>query len=221
MSPPLLRWSPRCERSVVRATSAALDDLANALPAPIESISLRAWPLDFPDDIVVQRRAPYEARVDAIMYRQVLSELAHARGWDVHFYDAKEVVGQAVSMLGARADEVLHGPRATMGPPWAKDHRVARGDDRGRLNRSRSDRSVRRIGELDRVSCQRARVSCQPQVQRMSYRRHPAAIARLAGANRVPDLRHGYVDETRGAGGARRCRSRGGVVCRRVRWRRC
>ena len=111
--------------SVVRATSAALDELANALPAPIESISLRAWPLDFPDDIVVQRRAPYEARVDAIMYRKVLSELAHARGWGVHFYDAKDVVSQAVGLLGERADEVLHGPRATMGPPWAKDHRVA------------------------------------------------------------------------------------------------
>ena len=115
----------RVRASVVRATSAALDELANALPAPIESISLRAWPLDFPDDIVVQRRAPYEARVDAIMYRKVLSELAHARGWDVHLYDAKDVVGQAVSLLGERADEVLHGPRATMGPPWAKDHRVA------------------------------------------------------------------------------------------------
>jgi hypothetical protein len=45
-------------------------------------------PLDFPDDIAVQRRAPYEARADAIMYRQELSELAHARGWEVHLYDA-------------------------------------------------------------------------------------------------------------------------------------
>ncbi len=56
--------------SVVRATSAALDEIATALPAPVLSISLRAWPLDFPDDIAVQRRAPYEARADAIMYRQ-------------------------------------------------------------------------------------------------------------------------------------------------------
>ena len=111
--------------SVVRATSAALDELASALSTPVVSISLRAWPLDFPEDIVVQRRAPYEARVDAIMYRKVLSELAYARGWDVHVYDAKDVVSQAVSLLGERADEVLHGPRATMGPPWAKDHRVA------------------------------------------------------------------------------------------------
>ena len=59
------------------------------------------------------------------MYRQELSELARARGWEVHLYEAKAVVGQAVSMLADRADEVLQGPRVTMGPPWAKDHRIA------------------------------------------------------------------------------------------------
>jgi hypothetical protein len=111
--------------SVVRATSAALDEIEAALAEPVESISLRAWPQDFPDDIAVQRRAPYEARADAIMYRQVLTELAHARRWDVHFYLAKDVVGQAVSVLAGRADEVLHGPRTTIGPPWTKDHRMA------------------------------------------------------------------------------------------------
>ena len=111
--------------SIVRAASAALDELATALPAPVLSISLRAWPPDFPDDIAVQRRVPYEARADAIMYRQELSELAHARGWDVHLYDAKAVVGQAAGRLGERADEVLEGPRAAMGPPWTKDHRIA------------------------------------------------------------------------------------------------
>ena len=111
--------------SVVRAASAALDEIAIAVPAPVLSISLRSWPLDFPDDIAVQRRAPYEARADAVMYRQELSELAHARDWEVHFYDAKAVVGQAVSMLATRAEEVLQGPRATMGPPWTKDHRIA------------------------------------------------------------------------------------------------
>jgi hypothetical protein len=111
--------------SVVRASTAALDELATALPEPVVSISLRAWPLDFPDDIAVQRRAPYEARADAVMYRQVLTELAHARGWNVHFYSAKEVVPHAVRLLGDRADEVLQGPRATLGPPWTKDHRTA------------------------------------------------------------------------------------------------
>jgi len=111
--------------SVARATSAALDEIATALSAPVVSIALRTWPRDFPDDIAVQRRAPYEARADAIMYRQILSELARARGYDVHLYDAKTVEAQAVGMLAERADEILHGPRATLGPPWTKDHRTA------------------------------------------------------------------------------------------------
>jgi hypothetical protein len=115
----------RVRASVARASSAALEELATALPAPVRSISLRAWPLDFPDDIAVQRRSPYEARADAIMYRQELAELAHTHDWDVHVYDAKAVVGQAARLLGDRADEVLQGPRATLGPPWTKDHRIA------------------------------------------------------------------------------------------------
>ena len=111
--------------SVVRATSAAFDELATALPAPVVSISLRALPPDFPDDIAVQRRSPYEARADAVMYRRVLAELARARGWGVHFYDARNVVGQATALLGERADDVLQGPRTRLGPPWTKDHRTA------------------------------------------------------------------------------------------------
>jgi hypothetical protein len=107
--------------SVVRATLAALDEL----PGPIASISLRFWPADFPEDIAVQRRVPYESRADAIMYRHVVAELAHARGWEVHCYDAKQVEGQAAQRLGDRAGEVLHGPRAALGPPWTRDHRVA------------------------------------------------------------------------------------------------
>src|SRR5690606_14991112 len=77
--------------SVARAASAALDELAAALPGPVVSISLRDWPPDFPDDIAVQRRPPYEARADAIMYRQVLAELARARAWQVHRYRAQDV----------------------------------------------------------------------------------------------------------------------------------
>jgi hypothetical protein len=111
--------------SVARATSAAFERLAAALPAPVVSISLRALPRDFPEDIAVQRRSPYEARADAIMYRRVLVELARARDWDVHFYEAKDVVGLATAQLGDRADEVLQGPRKRLGPPWGKDHRTA------------------------------------------------------------------------------------------------
>jgi len=111
--------------SVARATSAALDDLASAPPEPIVSMSLRAWPADFPADIAVQRRAPYESRADSVMYCQVLAELAGKRGWTVRFYDAKDVERAAARILGERADEVLHGPRTTLGPPWSKDHRMA------------------------------------------------------------------------------------------------
>jgi hypothetical protein len=111
--------------SIARASSAALDEIAASLSQPIVSMSLRAWPVDFPDDIDVQRRVPYESRADAIMYRRILADLAHDRGWNVHFFQAKDVIGQAVRMLGDRADEVLVGPRATIGPPWTKDHQMA------------------------------------------------------------------------------------------------
>lgn len=111
--------------SAVRAASAVLDQLAAALPEPIVSMSLRSWPLDFPDDIAVLRRAPYDSRADSIMYRQVLAEVAHARGWAVHLYAASDVQGQAARVLGSRAADVLHGPRSALGPPWTADHRTA------------------------------------------------------------------------------------------------
>ena len=115
----------RVRASVVRATAAALTDLAAAAPEPIVSLSVRAWPDDFPTDIAVLRRAPYEARADSVMYCEVLAEVAHARGWTVHRYDAKSVEADAARILGARAKAVLCAPRTQLGPPWAKDHRTA------------------------------------------------------------------------------------------------
>jgi hypothetical protein len=111
--------------SVMRAASASLDQLTASLCEPIVSLSLRAWPLDFPDDIAVQRRPPYDSRADSVMYCQVLSECAHARGWRLHLFHAKDVEAQAARILGERAGDVLHRPRATLGPPWTKDHRIA------------------------------------------------------------------------------------------------
>lgn len=111
--------------SAVRATSASLDRLAAEVREPILSMSLRSWPLDFPDDLAVQRRPPYESRADSIMYREVLADLARARGWAVHLYEARDVEGQAARLLGDRAEEVLRRPRTLLGPPWTKDHRMA------------------------------------------------------------------------------------------------
>jgi hypothetical protein len=111
--------------SVRRATARELDELAASLPSPIESVSLRSLPATFPDDVETMMRTPYEARADAVMYRQALIDLVEARGWSVHFYEAKSVLAQAASVLGDRADDVIDGPRARLGPPWTKDHRVA------------------------------------------------------------------------------------------------
>jgi hypothetical protein len=111
--------------SVERATTASLDELAGSLLDPVESISLRTIPADFPTDIEVLRRTPWEARADAVMYRQVLVEVAESRGWAVHFYEAKTVLGEAAAILGDNTADVLEGPRARLGPPWTKDHRVA------------------------------------------------------------------------------------------------
>lgn len=107
--------------SIARLAAAAFDEL----PSGITSISLRVWPADFPTDIATLRRPPYEAKADAIMYRQVLAEVAAARGWEVVTYEAKRVFAEAAAVLGERVDEVLDGPRATLGPPWTKDHRLA------------------------------------------------------------------------------------------------
>jgi hypothetical protein len=111
--------------SVRRATASALDELARSLPEPIGSLSLRALPATFPDDVETMMRTPYEARADAVMYRQLLVEAADARGWAVRFFEAKSVLAEASAVLGDRTTDVLDGPRARLGPPWTKDHRLA------------------------------------------------------------------------------------------------
>lgn len=111
--------------SAARATAAAMDQLSAELPEAIVSMSLRAWPDNFPDDITVQRQVPYESRADPIMYRQVLAEEAQGRGWAVHLFDAKGVERAALGVLGQTTDRALHVPRTILGPPWSKDHRMA------------------------------------------------------------------------------------------------
>ncbi len=59
------------------------------------------------------------------MYCQVLAELAQDRGWSVHVFNANTVEADAARVLGGLANDVLHGPRAALGPPWTKDHRIA------------------------------------------------------------------------------------------------
>jgi hypothetical protein len=119
------RMVARARASALRAASASLDQLAASLAEPVASMSLRAWPLDFPDDIAVLRRPPYDSRADSVMYCQLLSECADVRGWEVHLFDARNVEAQAARILGERAGDALRRPRATLGPPWTRDHRIA------------------------------------------------------------------------------------------------
>jgi hypothetical protein len=111
--------------SVVRVASRELEALAAAIPEPIVSMSVRSWPEDFPQEIEVQRRVPYESRADSIMYCQVLAQVGRDRGWEIDLYNGKAVEQGVVRLLGDRADQVLNRPRSTLGPPWTKDHRMA------------------------------------------------------------------------------------------------
>ena len=111
--------------SVVRCASTAFDELAATVPGRVESIGLRAWPANFPTDLETVRRAPYESRADAVMYRQELAGVAEQRGWAVHRYDAR-------AALAAVPDDVLRGaaretrPALDEGPPRRSGRRHRR-----------------------------------------------------------------------------------------------
>lgn len=100
-------------RASIRTCAAAAFDALG----PLATVALRTWPDDFPTDLETVRRAPWEARADAVMYRQEVAAIARERGIRVHRYDVKRVLAEATADLGA--------PRAALGAPWAKDHRVA------------------------------------------------------------------------------------------------
>jgi hypothetical protein len=60
------------------------------------------------------------------MYRQALAAAAQARGWAVHWYDAKKVFDAASEALRiADLDAHFLQLRSVIGPPWGKDHKVA------------------------------------------------------------------------------------------------
>jgi hypothetical protein len=111
--------------SAKRMADRALDALDAASPEPISALALRKWSLSFPTDIATQRRPPHESRADSVMYCQVLAAAAERRGWQVLAYDLRTVEADAAAVLGARAHDVLFGPRTVLGPPWSRDHRVA------------------------------------------------------------------------------------------------
>jgi hypothetical protein len=60
------------------------------------------------------------------MYRKALALAAEARGWPIHWYDAKTVLGaasQALRVINLNAHFLQ--VRKVVGPPWNNDHKLA------------------------------------------------------------------------------------------------
>src|SRR5947207_9104554 len=100
--------------SAERHARLALDAVATAVPR-ILGVALRSRP-PLPAAIA-ERLTDYRAHnvADWVMYRTALASAAEARGWPVHWYDAKKVWDDA---------HFLH-VRQAVGPPWNKDHKLA------------------------------------------------------------------------------------------------
>jgi len=65
-----------------------------------------------------------------VMYRQVLAAAAEARGWAVHWFDAKKVFDEASGALRSTRPVGDFGAhflqlRKSIGPPWNNDHKLA------------------------------------------------------------------------------------------------
>jgi hypothetical protein len=116
----------RVRASAERHAKVGLDAVATALPGRILGVALRQCP-ELPPTIA-ERINDYRARnvADWVMYRQALAAAAQARGWAVHWYDAKKVFDAASEALRiADLDAHFLQLRSAIGPPWGKDHKVA------------------------------------------------------------------------------------------------
>ncbi len=116
----------RVRVSAERHAKLALDAVAMTLPGHIRGVALRQCP-ELPPTIA-QRIKDYRSQnvADWVMYRKALASAAEARGWAVHWYDAKKVLDAAREALGIHdLDAHFLQLRSSIGPPWGKDHRVA------------------------------------------------------------------------------------------------
>ena len=117
------------ERVRASATSharASLEALAAAVPMPITSIAIRAYPKLPPttEERIADNRA--QTFADSAMYREALATAAQARGWSVHWYDREGVFQDAAAALGhENVDAFLHAMGRSIGPPWQARHKLA------------------------------------------------------------------------------------------------
>jgi hypothetical protein len=115
----------RVRVSAERHAVLALDAVTMAVPH-ILGIALRKCPPLPPT--IAERITDYRAQnnADWVMYRKALAAAAEERGWPVHWYEAKKVLGAASQALRvASLDAHFLQVRRAVGPPWNNDHKLA------------------------------------------------------------------------------------------------
>jgi hypothetical protein len=115
----------RVRASAERHAVLALDAVTMVVPC-ILGVALRECPQLPPT--IAGRIKDYRAQnvADWVMYRKALASAAEARGWPVHWYDAKSVLGAASRALRVEnLDAHFLQVRRAVGPPWNKDHKLA------------------------------------------------------------------------------------------------
>jgi hypothetical protein len=115
----------RVRASAERHAVLALDAVTMAVPH-ILGVALRKCQQLPPT--IAERIKDYRAQnvADWVMYRRALASAAEARGWPVHWYDAKSVFGAARQALHVEdLDAHFLKVRRAVGPPWNNDHKLA------------------------------------------------------------------------------------------------
>jgi hypothetical protein len=116
----------RVRVSAERHAKLGLDAVAITLPGRILGVALRQCPPLPPT--IAGRITDYRAQnvADWVMYRRALAAAAEARGWAVHWYDAKKVFDAASEALRIEdLDAHFQRLRSSIGPPWGQDHKLA------------------------------------------------------------------------------------------------
>ena len=111
--------------SAERHAVLAFDAVTMVVPR-ILGVALRECPQLPPT--IAERLKDYRAQnvADWVMYRKALVSAAEARGWPVHWYGAKRVLGAASQALRVEnLDAHFLQVRRAVGPPWDKDHKLA------------------------------------------------------------------------------------------------
>lgn len=116
----------RVRESAERHAKLVMDAAAKTVPGHIVGVALRQCPVLPPT--IAERIKDYRAQnvADWVMYRKALADAAEARGWLVHWYDAKAVMDRASKTLGIEdLDAHFVQLRKAIGPPWSRDHKIA------------------------------------------------------------------------------------------------